>query len=61
MLEIIEDRYGRGATLTTSQIPVDRWPDLTANRHSLTPSSTGSLTTPIAYSSGATVYANKRS
>ena len=27
MLEIIEDRYGRGATLTTSQIPVDRWPD----------------------------------
>src|SRR4051794_3495014 len=25
MLEIIEDRYGRGATLITSQIPVDRW------------------------------------
>ncbi|MBV9438707.1 MAG: ATP-binding protein [Candidatus Eremiobacteraeota bacterium] len=24
MLEIIEDRYGRGATLITSQIPVDR-------------------------------------
>ena len=25
MLEIVEDRYGRGATLITSQIPVDRW------------------------------------
>jgi hypothetical protein len=28
MLEIVEDRYGRGATLITSQIPVDRWHDL---------------------------------
>jgi DNA replication protein DnaC len=28
MLEIVEDRYGRGATLITSQIPVDRWRDL---------------------------------
>ena len=25
LLEIIEDRYGRGATLVTTQIPVDRW------------------------------------
>ena len=25
MLEIVENRYGRGATLITSQIPVDRW------------------------------------
>jgi DNA replication protein DnaC len=25
MLEIVEDRYRRGATLITSQIPVDRW------------------------------------
>jgi len=25
MLEIVEDRYGRGATLITSQIPADRW------------------------------------
>ena len=24
MLEIVEDRYGRGCTLITSQIPVDR-------------------------------------
>jgi DNA replication protein DnaC len=24
----VEDRYGRGATLITSQIPVDRWHDL---------------------------------
>ena len=28
MLEIVEDRYGRGSTLITSQIPVDRWHDL---------------------------------
>ena len=27
-LEIVEDRYGRGATLIASQIPVDRWHDL---------------------------------
>jgi len=24
----MEDRYGRGATLITSQVPVDRWHDL---------------------------------
>ena len=30
LLEIVEDRYGRGATLITSQIPVDRWHDLIA-------------------------------
>lgn len=28
LLEIIEDRYGRGATLVTTQIPVDRWHEL---------------------------------
>ena len=28
MPEIVEDRYGRGATLITSQIPADRWHDL---------------------------------
>jgi DNA replication protein DnaC len=28
LLEIIEDRYGRGATLITSQVPLDRWHDL---------------------------------
>ena len=28
LLEIIEERYGRGATLIASQIPVDRWHDL---------------------------------
>src|SRR5713226_7371501 len=28
MLEIVEDLYGRVATLITSQIPVDRWHDL---------------------------------
>ena len=28
LMEIVEERYGRGATLITSQIPVDRWHDL---------------------------------
>jgi DNA replication protein DnaC len=28
MLEIVEDRYGRGATMITSQTPVDKWHDL---------------------------------
>ena len=28
LLEIAEERYGRGATLITSQIPVDRWHDI---------------------------------
>ena len=28
MLEIVPDRYGRGATRITSRIPVDRWQDL---------------------------------
>lgn len=28
MLEIVEERYGRGAILITSQIPVDRWHDI---------------------------------
>ena len=27
VLEIVEDRYGRGGALITSQIPVDRWHD----------------------------------
>jgi DNA replication protein DnaC len=28
LLEIVEERYGRGATLVTSQVPVDRWHEL---------------------------------
>ena len=28
LLEIVEERYGRGATLVTTQIPIDRWHDL---------------------------------
>jgi DNA replication protein DnaC len=31
LLEIVEERYGRGATLITSQIPVDRWHDVIAD------------------------------
>ena len=30
LLEIVEERYGHGATLITSQIPVDRWHDVIA-------------------------------
>jgi DNA replication protein DnaC len=28
LLEIVEERYSRGATLITSQLPVDRWHDV---------------------------------
>ena len=28
MLELLEDRHRRGATIVTSQFPVDRWHDL---------------------------------
>ena len=31
LLEIVEDRHGRGAILITSQVPVDRWHDIIAN------------------------------
>jgi DNA replication protein DnaC len=30
LLEIIEDRYGRGSTLITSQLPVDKWHEVIA-------------------------------
>jgi DNA replication protein DnaC len=35
MLELAEDRYGRGATLITSQVPVDRWYDLIVSNPTL--------------------------
>ena len=28
LTEIVEDRYGRGSTLITSQLPVDKWHDV---------------------------------
>ena len=28
LLEIVDDRYGRGSLLITSQLPVDRWHDV---------------------------------
>jgi DNA replication protein DnaC len=40
LLEILEDRHGRGATIVTSQLPVDTWhdvigdPNTTGCRHS---------------------------
>ena len=27
-MEVVEDRYGRGSTLITSQLPVDKWHDV---------------------------------
>src|SRR5690349_10196476 len=60
MLEIVEDRYGRGATLITSQIPVDRWHSLMGIPLWPTPSWIASFTMPIACSSAATACASKR-
>lgn len=31
LLEILEERYGRRATIITSQIPVDQWHDVIGN------------------------------
>lgn len=31
LLEIVEDRYDRGSSLITSQIPVDRWYEIIGN------------------------------
>src|SRR4029077_4113148 len=28
LMEIVEDRYGRGSTLITSQLPLDKWHDV---------------------------------
>ncbi len=28
LMEIVEDRYGTGSTLITSQLPVDKWHDV---------------------------------
>jgi DNA replication protein DnaC len=28
LMEIVEDRYGRGSLLITSQVPVNRWQDV---------------------------------
>src|SRR6266513_3306964 len=30
LMEIVEDRYGRGSTLITSQLPIDKWHDVIA-------------------------------
>jgi hypothetical protein len=58
MLEIVEDRYGRGATLITSQIPVDRWHDL-IGEPTLADASIALFTTPTACSSAATACASR--
>ena len=48
LLEIVEDRYNAGSLIITSQLPVDRWYELSAIPPWPTPSSIGSSTTPTA-------------
>jgi DNA replication protein DnaC len=49
LLEILEDRNGRGSTIVTSQIPVDQWHEVIADPTLvLTLASTASFTTPTA-------------
>jgi DNA replication protein DnaC len=31
LLEIVDDRHGRGSTIVTSQVPVDHWHELIAD------------------------------
>ena len=31
LLEIVDDRHGRGSTIVTSQLPVDHWHEVIAN------------------------------
>ena len=31
LLEIIDDRHGRGSTIVTSQLPVEHWHDIIGN------------------------------
>ena len=31
LLEILEERYGRGSTIVTSQLPVDKWHEVIGN------------------------------
>jgi transposase len=54
LLEIVEERYGHGATLITSQIPSIGGTTSSVRRPSPTPSSTASSTTPTDSSSRAT-------
>jgi DNA replication protein DnaC len=44
LLEVLEDRYGRRATLVTSQLPIEHWHEYWRVPRSPTPSSTGSCT-----------------
>ena len=53
LMEIVEDRYGRGSTLITSQLPVDTGTTSSASPPSPTPSSIASSTTPTGSSSTA--------
>jgi DNA replication protein DnaC len=36
LMEIVEDRYGRGSTLITSQLPTDTWHEVIGDRGSVT-------------------------
>jgi DNA replication protein DnaC len=46
VLEILEDRHGRGSTIVTSQVPIEAWPEVFGSQPWRTPSWTASSTTP---------------
>jgi DNA replication protein DnaC len=60
LLEIVDDRHGRGSTIVTSQLPVDHWHEVSSIRPSPTPSSTASCTPHTALPSTARPCANHR-
>jgi len=47
-MEIVEDRYGAGSTLITSQLPVEAWHEVIGEPTFADPSSIASFTTPPA-------------
>jgi len=51
LMEIVEDRHGRGSLLITSQLPLATWHDVIGEPLSATPSWTASSTTPTASNS----------
>ena len=48
LMEIIEERHGRQATLIASQLPIDRWHDYIGDATLAERSATGCCTTPTA-------------
>ena len=60
LLEIVDDRHGRGSTIVTSQLPVDHWHEVMSIRQSPMPSLIASSTPRTASPSTARACANHR-